>query len=270
MKKLTLAVEQEKSIITNALYDILVLYDPAYKSNNAFIKVHIYDGFAIIIKMLNTFANGLSYVLAAYASSGSVFTNKFIFSQTIQYDLAGIPANDLIKIASDYIGSAIFELTQGLQINKIRITHNMDDYKNNNQNKLFTEVMRINNCATNEELEDAIYFMADYIFDTLNDITDSMMVRLYFNINIGEPEENSSEFTCKIQYTNVFGNPVYNFLIKYPGQEPEYVLGLNQSEADEFIIEQIRTFTHISSFAFKNDETGILVLYKQKEESNYV
>lgn len=270
MRKINMKVlqQEDQTIIAKTLLNIFIEYNPYKRSDHNYIKINICKGVTIIIKMLNPFPNGSSSVILTYVTNGDTERNKCIFSQAIQYDLEPEMVYSLYSVAAEAIaksiGSLIFNCN--LDVDEVYLSHNLDEEE---PMRLFEEVMRIKYTKDEDKMVDGICEMFGYVMSHLNKIDDCMQINLYYNINIGDPEEISSVFKLRIQYTEIFGQNIYNFSVIYPGIDSQCAYGLQAGEAEEYIKNCLLEFLKIAGYTL-DSETAIIALYKQKGESNYV
>lgn len=278
MKETTLKItkQDDSEIIAKTLYDILSKYDPKNGSNDNYIKINIsgIEDLAIIIKMLNLFNNGLSCILTVCVVNETCCNNddnidKIIHAGSIQYDFQDTVIKELLCIGIDVISKSVLHLINSININEcsIRIIHNFDE---ENPRKSFIEIMRVKYIDNDDKTLDDISKMFGHIMINLNKNNDCMIIKLYFNINIGDPEEISTIFTCKIQFSEIFGNPIYNFSVDFPDQQQKNYYGYTEEEAEDFLLTQLDAFSKLLKCACKENETGLLILYGQRKETRNV
>lgn len=270
MKKLALNItsQDDEEIIARTLYNILKDYNPSKRSDHNYIKISIFQNLAIIIKMLNPFCNGKSCILMAYVTNEIDDVDKCIYGQAMQYDISPDTTHQLLEVGVNAISKSIIQLifNFNFHIESILIYHNFDEIE---PSRSFYEVMRIVHSNNNNENLDRISEAFGCIMSNLNEVDNCMMIRLYFDINIGDPDHISAEFTCKIQYSNIFSKPIFSFSTIYPGNSISTEFGYEQEDAEEYILNTLYTFMKIAGYTVK-DEIGAIVIYKQKKESNYV
>ena len=269
MKKLALKIlsQEDEEIIAKTLYDILIDYNPYKRSDHNYIKISICLDIAIIIKMLNPFCNGKSCILMAYVTNGSDESDKCIYGQAMQYNVPKETIEELLKVGVHAISKSLISLITALEVtDSLIIYHNFDEEL---PKRSFHEVMRIKWSQNEEKRENDICETFAYIMSNLNSVNNCMMFRLYFDINIGDPEHISAEYTFRIQYSYIFNESIYSFSLTYPDGTTSTDYGHSKEEAEELILHYLSSFMRVAGYVVK-DEVGVIVLYEQKKESNYV
>lgn len=269
MKKLTLKVTEQNcnAIIAEKLCDIICLYNPNNHSDSSYIKIS-FSNLSIIIKMLNTFHNGSSTIFAVYANdiNGDGTDSRFIYSQAIQWDIKKPSVDEQLMTFILFMSTAISDMINSLDIKEefyVNIDHNLNE--GSNAQKMFISVKEMNYYD-----DDSVETLYSYIMSHLDSSNSCMLVKAYLKITPGEDENPiSSEYSVKIQYSNIFSRDVYSFSVNFAGDNYTK-FGLLKKDAEDFLTQILSKLLFVSKFACFEDEVGTVILYEEAKETRNV
>lgn len=273
MKKLDLRVSaQEPKIIAKELLNIFTtcgIDDTFYKNiSRYYIKIEITTTMSIIIKMLSLFETRNDKICVyAYLYDSSISDRIILFNLPVRVPIQENAATDL-NVMVDTLAEYICDNFYGIPT-PLKITSNMNYSKDVPMN--FIKSLEFD-CHeyTEDDFEKFKKGVCSYIKDTINIKNNFMVLKLRYNINKYCDEEIDTTFYLFIQYTELFGKPIYGFKQSTEGQDPVYEYEYSEEDAMNYITQFLDGLYYIAKTAVKSDEIAVFNLCELKEESKNV